>query len=75
MKKAKKGIKLKTDATHYICGGCGNLKRIKDGVYKVKIAYNNTSNSQQNGIGLYAKWKIVCEDCFMGLDVDKVKGE
>ena len=62
-------FKINSDITHFHCVSCGKIKPIDKGAHKAKVAYSTGSNTEQDRIDLYAKWKVLCPDCFEGKEV------
>jgi Fe2+ or Zn2+ uptake regulation protein len=69
-------ITLESDASHFYCAGCGNIKPVKQGVYKGLVAYSNGDHADSSH---YVAWKLLCKECYTGKKEEikdkKVKGK
>ena len=63
-------ITLESGASHFYCGGCGNTKSVKQGVYKGLVAYSNGDDTTSEH---YVVWKLLCKECYTGEKESKEK--
>jgi len=56
-------INLNSDAEVIYCPACQKYKRIKSGVYKIKLAVNDESKNCQYKASLYSYYMVICKDC------------
>ena len=59
-----KKVELDSDADVLYCPACQKYKAIKNGVYKVKLAVNGSSEDNQCKLQMYSYFSVICDGCY-----------